>query len=81
MPLAVDKLNPQSTPEEVKAAISETIQQLVAEGKTKEEAAAQAFETAKAKVQGGQRSQSTPGINTVSRTPRRLTDPNATMGM
>lgn len=50
MPLAVENLNDNSTTEQIRDAISKTIEKLMAEGKTQEEAAGQAFGMAKDKT-------------------------------
>lgn len=43
MPLAVDNLNENSSMEQIRGAISKTIQELMDEGKTQKEAAGQAY--------------------------------------
>ena len=43
MPLAVDNLSSNSTPDQIRAAISASIKELIDEGKTQKEAAGQAF--------------------------------------
>ncbi len=43
MPLAVEALNDNSTTEQIREAISKTIEKLMTEGKTQEDAAGQAF--------------------------------------
>lgn len=43
MPLAVDALNENSTTDQIRQAISKTIETLMNEGKTQEEAAGQAY--------------------------------------
>lgn len=50
MPLAVDNLTKDSSTEQIREAISSTIQQLMGEGKTQEEAAGQAYGMAREKT-------------------------------
>lgn len=50
MPLAVDNLNGDSTMEQIREAISATIQKLMDEGKSQEEAAGQAYGMARDKT-------------------------------
>lgn len=50
MPLAVDNLTKDSTTEQIREAISSTIQQLMGEGKTQEQAAGQAYGMAREKT-------------------------------
>ena len=50
MPTPADNLNPNSTEEEIKAAISNTIAQLIREGRDKDQAVAMAFDMAKRKT-------------------------------
>lgn len=50
MPLAIDNLTPESTTEQIRQAISETIQKLMNEGKTQEQAAGQAYGMARDKT-------------------------------
>ncbi len=50
MPLSVDKLNENSTIEQIREAISQTISTLINEGKTQEEAAGQAYGMARDKT-------------------------------
>jgi len=47
MPLAVEALNDTSSMEQIRQAISDTIGQLIREGKTQEEAAGQAYSMAR----------------------------------
>lgn len=47
MPLAVERLTPDSSSVAIREAISRTIQQLIREGKTQEEAAGQAYSMAR----------------------------------
>ena len=50
MPLAVDNLTPQSSPEAIRDAIARAIKQLIDEGKTPKEAAGQAYGMARNKT-------------------------------
>ena len=50
MPTPADNLNPNSTEEEIKAAISNTIAQLIREGRDKDQAVAMAFDMVKRKT-------------------------------
>ena len=50
MPLAVDNLNENSNTEQIREAISKSIQQLIREGKTQKEAAGQAYDMARDKT-------------------------------
>ena len=50
MPLAVEALSNNSTTEQIRDAISKTIEKLMNEGKTQEEAAGQAFGMARDKT-------------------------------
>ncbi len=50
MPLAVDNLTKESTPDQIQEAISETIKRLMGEGKTQKEAAGQAYGMARDKT-------------------------------
>lgn len=50
MPLAVDNLNKNSTEDQIREAISATIEQLIKEGKTQKEAAGQAYNMARDKT-------------------------------
>ena len=50
MPLPVDNLNENSNTEQIREAISKTIQQLIREGKTQKEAAGQAYGMAREKT-------------------------------
>jgi hypothetical protein len=50
MPVPVDNLTPDSSEEDIKKAISETISALIREGKDEKQAIAMAFEMAKRKI-------------------------------
>ncbi len=50
MPLAVDNLNENSTMEQIREAISKTIEELMNEGKTQKDAAGQAYGMARDKT-------------------------------
>lgn len=50
MPLAVDKLTKNSSTEQIREAISETIHRLIREGKSQKEAAGQAYGMARDKT-------------------------------
>ena len=50
MPLSVDNLTSDSTTEQIRQAISDTIQKLMQEGKSQKDAAGQAYATAREKT-------------------------------